>query len=279
MMKVQEMIEKYLEDVYVTKTHATYNFYYCHLMYVKNYLDTVSIYNSDEITMKVIKDYIIHEHENSVSNATINKRILAIKQIYKFFNIDNEILQLKKLREERVTFNALSRYELNLLKNYILTDKLSLKNRCVMSVLIDTGVRVNELLNIKINNININSKTIYLEVTKTKEHRIVPFTDFTASLLKDYIKLVGLKNGILFNLTASGLASLFAKIKKELGFNDFHPHMLRHTLASNLHSKGLPIVMIQKIMGHHNLSTTERYIHFDLDDLVNSYNSIMNLSI
>lgn len=277
-MIIEEMIKDYLNDVYVTKSNATYNFYKCHLMYMRNYFNSNHIFDSDEINTHVIKNYIISEHRNSVSNATINKRILAIKQVYKFSNIDNEILQLKKLREEKCTFNALSRYELNLLKNYILTDKISLKNRCIISVLIDTGVRVNELLNITINNINLANKTIYLEVTKTKEHRIVPFTDFTAQILKEYINRKKFTKGLVFELSSSGLANLFLKIKKELGFSSFHPHMLRHTLASNLHSKGLPIVMIQKIMGHHNLTTTQRYIHFDLDDLVDSYNSVMNLS-
>lgn len=51
--------------------------------------------------------------------------------------------------------------------------------------------------------------------------------------------------------------------------------MLRHTLATKLHKNGVSIMIVQKIMGHKNISTTERYIHFDLDDVLRAYNSVM----
>ena len=76
-------------------------------------------------------------------------------------------------------------------------------------------------------------------------------------------------------INQSSIGSLFNRIKKQLNLNKFHPHMLRHTLASKLHKNGVSVIMIKQIMGHTNVTTTERYIHFDLDDLVEVYNSVM----
>ena len=82
-------------------------------------------------------------------------------------------------------------------------------------------------------------------------------------------------NYVNFNLTISGVESLFRRIKYRLNLNKFHPHMLRHTLATKLHKNGVSIMIVQKIMGHSNLATTQRYIHFDLDDMLKAYNSVM----
>ena len=92
-------------------------------------------------------------------------------------------------------------------------------------------------------------------------------------LLKDYISAD--HNEYLFNIQYSAVRSCFARIKKQLGLSKLHPHMLRHTLASKLHSNGVSVIMIKEIMGHTNVSTTERYIHFDLDDLLSKYNAVM----
>ena len=142
-------------------------------------------------------------------------------------------------------------------------------------MLIDTGARISEILNIKISNINYSNNTIYLDVTKTHNSRYVPYTEATKVLLKKYIEENDFKNNKLFDLSISGVESLFRRIKDRLNLNKFHPHMLRHTLATKLHKNGVSIMIVQKIMGHKNISTTERYIHFDLDDVLRAYNSVM----
>lgn len=101
----------------------------------------------------------------------------------------------------------------------------------------------------------------------------MPFTKATAVLLKELIK--NKTDDLLFDLQYSAVRSLFERIKNKLGLSKFHPHMLRHTLASKLHNNGVSIIMIQQIMGHTNVSTTERYIHFDMDDLLSVYNNAM----
>lgn len=272
-MYLQEMKNNYLNNVKITLSEGTYKCYSNHLNYIIKYFETKNIYDSSNITLKTLSSFVIDQHNNGVKNSTINKRIKPFKLMFKFNCIENEILTFSKLKEDKNTFTALSKFELNNLINYLNSSTLKLQNKVLIYLLIDTGVRVNELLNIKIKNINFYNNTILLDITKTKTSRIVPFTKATAVLLKELIK--NKTDDLLFDLQYSAVRSLFERIKNKLGLSKFHPHMLRHTLASKLHNNGVSIIMIQQIMGHTNVSTTERYIHFDMDDLLSVYNNSM----
>lgn len=273
-MLLKEMKENYLNHVKIYLSNGTYRCYKCHLDYFFTWLEKENINDSSEINTKLLSKFIICQHSNNVKNSTINKRIKPLKLMFEFNNINNEILDFSNLKEERKTFTSLTNSELNRLVDYLNNGYLSLSNKVLIYLLIDTGVRVNELLNIKISNINFMNNTILLDVTKTKNSRVVPFTEATSILLKDYLNNCIDNN--LFNITLSSVSSLFARIRKKLNLSKFHPHMLRHTLASKLHKNGVSVFIIQQIMGHTNVTTTERYIHFDLDDILLSYDQVMN---
>lgn len=276
-MLLETMKDNYLEYVKVNLTKGTYEFYKVHLNYLVRYFKSKNIINSDEINKKILNDYILFERNCKVSNATINKRIMALKQLFKLNNISNKsIEELKKFKEEKRRFNVLTNNELNRLVEYLNSNVLKEKNKLLIYILIDTGARINEVLHIKKSNINFLNNTIYLETTKTHVPRMVPFTNATLFLLKDFMnRNNNSKDDNLFDMTISGVESLFCRIAKRLHLNKFHPHMLRHTLATKLHRKGVSLMIIQKIMGHANVSTTERYIHVDIDDVLYFYNQVM----
>lgn len=274
-MTIEQMTINYLNYCDLYQSNGTYRFYKSHLTYLQNYFIQNKIISSDELTKNALTNFIIYEKNNNVSNATINKRILCIKQLFKYNNISTDILDFKKLKENITTFNCLSNTEMNELINYLYTSKISQQNRLIILLLIDTGTRINELLNIKVSNINFYNNTIYLETTKTKTPRYVPFTNNTCIELKQY--LTNIKSNQLFNITLSAVESLFQRIKQQLNFKEFHPHTLRHTLASKLHNSGASLFVIQQILGHTNVSTTQRYIHLNLDEILSNYNNIMNV--
>ncbi len=272
-MLLETMKNNYLDFVKINLSKGTYRFYENHLEYMLNYLKGVNVVNSDDISLKVLSNFVIYERKNLVSNATINKRILCLKLIFKHANIFNEIFDFKKLRENKNTFSVLTKEELSRLNAFLNSDSISLQNRLIVLLLIDTGMRLGEIVHVKVSNINFVNNTIYLETTKTKTGRFVLFTNSTALVLKKYLDTIYDDN--LFNLTTSGIGSLFCRIKKLLNFNKFHPHMLRHTLCSKLHNDGVSILIIQKIMGHSNVATTQRYAHFELDNILNAYHAVM----
>lgn len=276
-MLLEVMKDKYLNYVKINLADGTYRCYRNHLNYIIGWLKQKNILNDHMVNNKILINFILEQHKHGVKNSTINKRIKPLKLMFKFNGLENEILNIVKLKEDKATFGALSTFELKCLVKYLNYSKIKLSNKLLFYLLIDTGVRVNELLNIKVKNINLFNKTILLEVTKTKKNRIVPFTDATLNLLELYLKEY--RGEFLFNLKYSGIKSLFCRVQKKLGLSKFHPHMLRHTLASKLHKNGVSVIVIKDIMGHTNITTTERYIHFDLDDMLNVYNEAMkNLS-
>lgn len=272
-MKLQEMQNSFFDYAKITFAEGTFKFYKSHLNYIICYFNNNEIYDSEQINLIVINNFILYEKSKKVSNATINKRILVLKLIFKYFKVENEILTFRKLKEDKNTFSALTNEELNRLNNYLNSNFISIQNKLIIMLFIDTGIRLSEIVSIKVKNINFTNNTIYLDTTKSKKSRIVPFTESTSYLLKKYIDNVDTEK--LFNLTTSGIGSLFCRIQKKLGFNKFHPHMLRHTLCSRLHNNGVSILIIQKIMGHSDVSTTQRYAHFDLDNILHAYHSVM----
>lgn len=275
-MLLETMKEKYLNYVRINLTKGTYEFYKVHLNYLVRYFKSKNIYNSDEIDKKILNDYILFERNCEVSNATINKRIMCLKQLFKFNKELNQAIdELKKFKEEKRRFNVLTNDELKILVDYLNSNVLKERNKLLIYILIDTGARINEVLHIKKSNINFLNRTIYLETTKTHVPRVVPFTNATLFLLKEYLKSNCSSSDDLFDMSISGVESLFCRIAKRLKLNKFHPHMLRHTLATKLHRNGVSLMIIQKIMGHANVSTTERYIHVDINDVLQFYNQVM----
>lgn len=276
-MNLDLMKSKYLEDVQINLTKGTYEFYKVHLNYLVKYFNLNGIFKSEELTEEKLKNFIFDERHKSVANATINKRILSLKKMFEYNKIKNSNLSaLKKFREEFRTHGILNEKEVNNLLQYLNSNQLKERNKLVIYLLIDTGIRLEELLNIKVSNINFSNRTILLEKTKTHRVRIVPFTEGTAFLLKKFIDNNLFINDKLINLSKSAIESLFRRIKKRLHLNKFCPHMLRHTLATKLHKNSVSLIVIQKIMGHAKVSTTERYIHLDVDDVVEFYNQVMN---
>lgn len=270
-MLLETMKEKYLEYVKVNLAKRTYDCYVSHLNFMFHYFEENKIINEFDLHKKVLCKFVSDSRERNNTNRTINLRIQILKNMFRENEIENDdVLHFKKLKEEKNTFGALSNRELNLILDYIQSDVLKEKNKLMLFILIDTGIRINELLNIKIENINFYNHTILLTNTKSHKPRSVIFSDFVGMMIKNYL-LENECNDYLFEMTYDGVRSVFKRIEKKLNLNKFHPHMLRHTFASRLHKNGASVFEIKNLLGHSSVSITERYIHFDLDDLIDKF--------
>ncbi len=270
-MLLENMKNTYLEFVNINLAKRTFDCYISHLNFMFNYFQENSIIHACDINKKTLCKFVCDSHLRNNSNRTINLRIQILKNMFKENNVENaDLFDIKKLREEKNTFGALSNKELNSILDYIQSDVLKEKNKLMLFVLIDTGIRINELLNIKIKNINFSNNTILLTNTKSHQPRKVIFSDYVGAMMQDYI-LNNQLNDNLFEMTYSGVIAVFNRIEKKLNLNNFHPHMLRHTFASRLHKNGATVFEIKNLLGHSSVAITERYIHFDLDDLIDKF--------
>lgn len=210
-----------------------------------------------------IKNYI---RSLNCKPSSINKKIAVIKSFFKYLHEQNIIKhnpaeKIKKLKQDK----RLPRY----IKENTLKDIFSrierFRDRVILKILFYTGIRVSELVNIKIDDIDFNHKFILIS-GKGNKQRIVPLTDELIGLIKDYIKQAKVKD-YLFKLTPRAIQY----ITKKYSDSKTTPHMYRHTFATQMVSRGADIRLVQEILGHKNLNTTQIYTHLASESLVSQY--------
>ena len=132
----------------------------------------------------------------------------------------------------------------------------------MLSLTYSVGLRVSEIINLKIEDIDSDRMVIHIKNAKGGKDRIVPLSQTILSLLRDYYKLHKPKE-YLFNGQTSGTYSATScnkLVKKYLG-NKYHMHQLRHSCFTHLLESGVDLRVIQSIAGHNSTKTTEIYTH------------------
>lgn len=225
-------------------------------------------------------EYIKSMQNKGLKNNTINKRLAFLKRVVSHCKIECELNDLKLLRVQFITYGRLSAMEIKAVDKAV--GYLKLHEQLIYHLFKDTGVRVNELLHIKASNVSLKQQSILLVETKTGQSRTLYFTKDTGNIFAQYFKANNkqlIKPGALlfFNLKTNreNINKLFKRIKKLSGITRVSPHRLRHTLASDLYSKGCDILYISRLLGHCNLDTTKRYILVNDDVALLIYEKFM----
>lgn len=264
-MELKEMIIKFLKFKRIYSSVATVRFYESHLNTVFDF------FKDKEINGTTLYDFILSQKSRGNKNSTINKRVMVLKVLMRWSNVYIEDLEkFKKLREVKKTFEFFDEAKLNRIFNYIWSSKqMKFANKLMIQLLFETGMRRNEIVNVQVEDVDLQNNLILLKETKTKKERYVPFSDFTKELLINYMGVR--KKGNLFNITSSSVSDCLVRIKKRLNLEKFHAHMFRHTFATYMLRKGCDLKTLQMILGHSNLSTTERYLHCDVNNIISTF--------
>lgn len=279
-MEIKESIEIYLSYIKRQHSQGTHKFYTSHLGHFLLWCNKRSLDKIQDIQYYVFDDYIA-DMKISCSNATINKRIGMLKHWSLHQKLDWPYLHdIKKLKERRTTFKMIDNKTMNKIKKYVSGLNTNEYNNLVYStiihLLIDTGARINEILNIEIKNIALKKNEILLTTTKTKNDRIVFFRNDTKGLILETIKK-SQSNLLLYNnekdrpIKYDDIRFFFRKMKRLLNIDELHPHMFRHTMATNWLEAGADLVSVMETLGHKNLETTERYLHLNKKHIKKTY--------
>lgn len=166
------------------------------------------------------------------------------------------------------------------------SDFLTIRNKVIFYFYLYTWLRLNELLNLKYEDINLQDKTIRINKWKWNKDRIIPLLEILYIKLLPYLDLfdLNMKNGYLFPsrygfiLQKRDIYNIFKKVTCKLSFK-LTPHMLRHTFATELVRKNVNIYNVSRILWHSNMKTTEIYLWLDLEELKCNLNRMQLFSV
>ncbi|BAP33730.1 tyrosine recombinase xerd [Chryseobacterium sp. StRB126] len=247
----------------------------------------------DSIGYENLQEYIFNLSKQKFSERSQARWISSIKAFFKFlledeYREDNPAALLEGPKLGLYLPDTLSLTDINKIIAAIeVNTDLGKRNQCIIEVLYGCGLRVSELIDLKISNINF--KEQYIKVHgKGNKTRFVPLADYTAELLESYIKEVRSKGKInkkyedtlFLNSRGTSMSRVIVfLIIKELtdkaGVNKkISPHTFRHSFATHLLQNGADLRYIQEMLGHSSITTTEIYTHLkteELRDVILSY--------
>ena len=238
------------------------------------------------ITYENIQEFLYHLSKKKFSERTQARWISSIKAFFKYLVEDEArednpatLLEGPKLGlylPDTLSFDDVNR----IIKAINISTDLGRRNHCMIEVLYGCGLRVSELIDLKMSNINF--KESYLKVEgKGDKVRFVPLAAYTAELIKQYIKEIRLKykinkkcEDILFlNSRGSSMSRVIVfiiikELTEKAGINKkISPHTFRHSFATHLLQNGADLRYIQEMLGHSSITTTEIYTHLKNEEL------------
>ena len=246
----------------------------------------MTIYSDKINSLKEQHESILRYLQNK-KNAYFNKELDALRQFWKFYynHIDSNENPCAGIAFKAHSSNRMVNIDAEVIKQLIKAPNqklfIGLRDYVFMILMLDTGIRPQEALRLKINDIGVFEKTVYVreEYAKTRQPRNLPISIQTVALLR---KLIAVrhknwhKNGEVFctfsgdSLTAAYLQERFRSYSKKIGYS-ITPYQLRHIFALGFIKNGGDPFTLQRIMGHTRLDQTRAYINLIRIDLVNNH--------
>lgn len=240
----------------------------------------------DDITKKDIEDYL--KFNASMAEKSRAHYITVLRNFYQFLVYENLIEKnpcetIKQPKISKSLPHYLTEEETYKLLDFSLNTPFDYRNKAMLELLYATGIRVSELVNLKLTNIHLDEDLIRVMGKGSKE-RICPISEICEKYLRIYINEY--RNSLLKNktseylfinnfgntITRQGFFKNLKQIAKIQGIEkEISPHTLRHSYATHLLSHGADLRIIQELLGHSDLSTTEIYTHVVNDKIKSEY--------
>lgn len=235
-----------------------------------------------------IRNWIVSLVNSKITNRSINRKVSSLKSFYKFLQKTKQIESsplvkhqaLKVLKQVQVPFSEKEIFSvLNTLDND--GDFESVRNKLMVELFYSTGMRRNELINIKITDIDYVNETVKVLGKRNKE-RYIPLLKTVRESLKKYSEsreeieggepyLFLTKNGkkiydtLVYRVINNYFSAVSSKVKKS-------PHVIRHSFATHLLNEGADLNAVKELLGHSSLASTQIYTHSSLGKLKEVYN-------
>lgn len=235
--------------------------------------------NPEEVTTNDIRCFLVgYQKRTGISDRTLDKFRQIINVFYTWLTDEEYITKnpcrnIKEIKYEVTPRRSLTRMELEMIRRACKTKR----DLAIVDTLYSTGCRVSELVNMKIDDINIEDKSIHI-VGKGKKHNTCYFNTNAQLSLNEYMEERKDDNPYLFvtsrrpyrKLSSKAIEIMFKGLAKDTGII-VTPHIMRHTCATLSLQSGMPLSLVQKMLGHASSDTTLIYAEISKDDVKNSH--------
>ena len=245
--------------------------------------------NLDDVNYSLIRSWIISMVDNGISNSSVNRKVSSLKSFYKFLlkikQIESSpLLKHNSLKTPKKIQIPFSEKELDNVLNHIKYPEGfdGIRDKLIIDLFYTTGVRRTELINLKLQNVDLSKNTLKVLGKRNKE-RILPILPIISKQIDLYLsertqlesikeeeyfflmlKGVKLNDSFVYRLINYYFSNVSEKVKKS-------PHILRHTFATHMLNNGANLNSVKELLGHSSLASTQVYTHNSLTELKKVY--------
>lgn len=289
--EIHQLADEYVSYIRLEKNYSSFTVaeYEKDLQDFMEFLQQETIEKLEQIDYPVARLYVTRLYDRSYARTSISRKISAIRSFFKFiharYGIEDQAFRLLYHPKQEERLPAFF-YQQELEKLFEVTegeDFRALRDRALLELLYATGIRVGELVEIEVQDVDY-----YLGIVKVmgkgRKERFVPFGSFAEQALQDYMDssrsrlMKQKKHASLFvnlrgdPLTARGVRHILDELMKKASLHtNITPHMIRHTFATHLLGAGADLRSVQELLGHSHLSSTQVYTHITNEHLRQTY--------
>ena len=289
-IKNKKLLSDYIIELKTIKQRdkdTTVNSYSEDIYKYLEYMESKNISSALDISYNNLLDYLKYLDDNKYEVSSVARKIVSIKAFHKYlsenYNVVDISTKINTPKFYRKLPNILTIEEVDNLLDIKLDTPFDYRNKAMLELMYSSGLRVSELINLELSDIDLNNNYVRCFGKGSKE-RIVPVGEYSSKYLSIYIneyrdsmKKSYYTEKIFLNnhgkeITRQGFFKIIKKIAKDKDINkNITPHMLRHSFATHLLNNGADLRTIQEMLGHSSISTTQIYTNVTNDILKENY--------
>ena len=293
-MDIEEAISRFLTFKKSYCADKSVVFYDEGLEYFANWLKGKELAKVEDLTTDVITEYQVSLREKKsrnrtgkLKNGSVNTYMRSVRVFVKWL-YDEELIEKqlrlpRRIREDNDQIFVLTRDEVldmdraifESINTPLLDDDLRvilyLRNYLIVHMMLDEGLRIGEVVNLKRSDIDLEKRILYVNKGKGRKDRILPIAEkifIRLDQLLDNYREMKMEDENLFYcfkldriLTMNTVKQYFAKLREKSGLKRLHPHILRHTFATSFIMSGGDVSVLKVLLGHSDIKVTQKYLH------------------
>ncbi len=282
----QHQIDEFLTYLKSTRqlSHHTLDSYRRDLKKISQFAGERDITDSAKLHTADVRQWISHLHRQGLTGVSLRRALSAVRSFYKYRNRlgsnHNPALNVQAPKSEKKLPKALDADNMQLFLSIEGEDLLSIRDRAILELFYSSGLRLSELVDLNVNDIDIPDALVTV-TGKGDKTRTLPVGSFAVRALEQWLKAredlhpetsaVFLSNrGV--RIARRTVQARLKKYSQQQGMGqNIHPHMLRHSFASHMLESSGDLRAVQELLGHANISTTQVYTHLDFQHLAKVY--------